>query len=57
MSNMELGHLNIQKPDLTRVEYVQDVYSRLHVVYSNFIEGPYSSILAELSKDKRFETS
>lgn len=53
---MELGHLNIQKPDLTRVEYVQDVYSRLHVVYSNFIEGPYSSILAELSKDKRFET-
>ena len=52
---MELGHLNIPKPEIERFSFVHDIQTRLYLQYSNLIENTEIGrrVLSKLESDSR----
>lgn len=52
---MDIGRLNIPKPETERVAFVHDIQTRLYLQYSRLIEdgGPGASVLEALENDQR----
>ena len=50
---MDIGHLNITKPEMDRVAFVHDIQTKLYLQYSRLIEndGPGAKILKEFEED------
>lgn len=55
MKNMELGHLNIPKPELERFSFTHDIQTRLYLQYSGLIESTDigKRVLSLLESDPR----
>jgi len=55
MKNMELGHLNIPKPELERFSFTHDIQTRLYLQYSGLIESTDigKRVLSALESDPR----
>ena len=54
---MEIGHLNIPKPEIDRVAFVHDIQTRLYLQYSRLIENEDigTQVLAMLGDDPRVQ--
>lgn len=54
---MEIGHLNIPKPELDKVLFVYDIQTRLHIQYSKLIENNDigTQVLEMLGSDPRVQ--
>lgn len=55
MKNMELGHLNIPKPELERFSFTHDIQTRLYLQYSGLIESTDigKQVLSAIESDPR----
>lgn len=54
---MNIGRLNIPKPDMGNVAFVHDIQARLYLHYSRLLEneGPGAIVLKALEKDPRVQ--
>lgn len=54
---MDIGHLNIPKPEMEKVAFVHDIQTRLYLQYSRLIEneGPGAKVLKALEEDPRVQ--